>query len=49
MQLTRILREGFIAISRRNPGRCRLIDGGRDPEPIAAEIWKYVAPLAGKG
>lgn len=32
------LRDGFHALVRENPDRCKLIDGARDPNEIAAEI-----------
>lgn len=32
------MRAGFRGIAQEFPGRCRLIDGGRDPEAVAADI-----------
>jgi dTMP kinase len=43
----RRLREGYIAITRLQPQRCRLIDGTRERELIAAEIWSHVRALTG--
>ena len=37
------LREGFLALAREFPGRCRVIDGARAPEAVADDI----AALAG--
>ena len=36
------LRENFLAIAAREPQRCAVIDGTRDPESVGAEIWKTV-------
>jgi dTMP kinase len=44
----RALREGFAAITVQDPTRCRLIDGARDAETIAAEIWGHVSRRAGR-
>ncbi len=32
------MRAGFVALAREFPGRCRVIDGDRPPEAVAAEI-----------
>ena len=37
------LRHGFLALAKANPDRCVLIDGNRDPVPVAAEIAVHVA------
>jgi dTMP kinase len=34
----RRLRAGFLAIAHRQPGRCVVIDAGRDPETIRKAI-----------
>lgn len=34
------LRDGFRNLARRNPARCRLIDGNRDEDTVAAEILR---------
>jgi dTMP kinase len=34
----RRLRDGFLALARRFPTRCRLIDGGRDEAAVAADV-----------
>ena len=39
------LRHGFLALAREYPDRCIVIDGGRDPRAIAAEIAARV-PVA---
>ena len=41
----RRLREGFAALTRNEPRRCLLIDGTREREVIAAEIWSQVRTL----
>ena len=43
----RRLREGFLEIARREPGRCRLINSDRQRDEVADEIWRTVAPFAG--
>lgn len=37
------LREGFLDIARREPGRCVVIDAGAPIETIAAAVWAAVA------
>ncbi|MGE0024441.1 MAG: dTMP kinase [Hyphomicrobium sp.] len=37
------LRQGFLDIARAEPSRCVLLDGTRDPELIADDIWTVVA------
>jgi dTMP kinase len=36
------LREGFLALASEDPGRCRLIDGNRDPDAVAADVRAVV-------
>lgn len=36
------LREGFLDILRRNPGRCRLIDASQAEEAVADDVWSIV-------
>ncbi len=36
------LREAFLAIARRSPDRCAVIDASRSEDEVAAEIWKHV-------
>ena len=43
----RRLREGFAALARNEPRRCLLIDGTRERDVIAAEIWSRVWTLKG--
>lgn len=38
-------REAYLHLAGDEPGRIRMIDGGRDPKAVAAEIWKEVEPL----
>jgi dTMP kinase len=38
----RKIREGFLDIARKSPGRCHIIDAGRELEEITAEIEKIV-------
>ena len=33
------VREGFLDIARKNPGRVKLIDANRSPDIIAADLW----------
>ena len=37
------LREAFLAIARREPERCVVIDGSREPDAIEGDIWRAVA------
>jgi dTMP kinase len=37
------LREAFLAIARDEPERCVVIDASREPDPVAADIWRAVA------
>jgi dTMP kinase len=43
----RKLRDGFLAIAAKDPGRCRIVDSSRPNETVAQDIWRLVAPLAG--
>ncbi len=36
------LRAGYVAIAQAEPERCVLVDGARQPDAIAAEIWTHV-------
>jgi len=36
------MREAFLDIARKQPGRCRLIDAGGSEETVAAAIWEAV-------
>ena len=36
------LREAFLAVARSEPGRCVLIDGNRDADAIADDVWRTV-------
>ena len=38
------LRQAFRAIAAAEPERCALIDAGRPPDPVEADIWTAVAP-----
>ena len=38
----RRVREGFLDIARRDPGRCRVINAEQDVEAISEEIWREV-------
>ena len=33
------VREGFLDIAKKNPGRVKVIDANRLPEIIAADLW----------
>jgi dTMP kinase len=37
------LREAFLDIARREPGRCVIVDADRDPDLVEADIWRHVA------
>jgi dTMP kinase len=41
------LRQGFIELVQKEPGRCRLIDAAGEPDAIAGAIWVHVSQLAG--
>ncbi len=44
----RRLREAYLAIAQAEPERCVVVDAARDPDVVAAEIWRVVqARLAG--
>jgi dTMP kinase len=36
------LRQGFLAIARSEPRRCKVIDGTQPQEKVAAEVWGYI-------
>lgn len=36
------LRQAYLALAEREPGRCRVIDAGRGKEEIAKQIWSIV-------
>ncbi len=42
------LRDEFLAIARREPERCRLIDASRTIEDVAAAVWSAVAETVGE-
>lgn len=37
------LREGFLDILRRNPGRCRRVDAARPVDEVAEQVWSIVS------
>lgn len=37
------VRQGYLELAKRNPGRFRKIDGMRDAEAVAADVWKAVS------
>ncbi len=39
------LRQGFLALAAAAPGRCKIVDGARDPDLVHADIMAVVAPL----
>lgn len=39
------LREGFLDIARRDPGRCRVIDAGASADVVEAAVWDAVKDL----
>lgn len=38
-------REAYLHFAAEEPGRIRLIDGGHEPDAVAASIWREVEPL----
>ena len=42
-------REAFLRLAEDEPRRVRLIDGSRDQDAVAADIWAIVHPLLGSG
>jgi dTMP kinase len=36
------LRQGFLAIAKAEPRRCKVIDGTQPPEKVAANVWAHV-------
>jgi dTMP kinase len=36
------LRDGFLKIAAAEPARCAIIDGSREADPIAADVWRIV-------
>jgi dTMP kinase len=36
------LRRAFLDIAKNNPHRCVVVDGGRDPDAVAEDIWQTV-------
>lgn len=36
------LREAFLAVARADPGRCIVVDGAREADEVAAEVWGAV-------
>ena len=47
LEFHRSLRQGFLTIAAKDPGRCRVIDSSRPYEVVASDIWRIVAPIAG--
>jgi dTMP kinase len=41
----RKIRDGFLAIAKADPKRCRVIDTTRPSDDVSAEIWKHVSAL----
>ena len=42
VEFHRRLREGFLDIAAQEPKRCAVIDGAREPEAVAADVWREV-------
>jgi dTMP kinase len=36
------LRQGFLAVAKAEPRRCKVIDGTQPPEKVAADVWAHV-------
>lgn len=47
VEFHRRLREGFLAIARREPGRCVVVDATRPKEAVSGDIWQTVAARLG--
>ena len=47
LEFHRSLRQGFLTIAAKDPGRCRVIDSSRPYGAVANDIWRLVAPIAG--
>jgi len=47
LEFHRSLRQGFLTIAAKDPGRCRVIDSSRPYGAVANDIWRIVAPIAG--
>jgi len=47
IEFHRNLRQGFLTIAAKDPGRCRVIDSSRPYGAVANDIWRIVAPIAG--
>ena len=43
------LRDGYLAIARSEAQRCVVVDGAREADVIAAQIWARVEPLLARG
>ena len=43
------VRDGFLALAAREPGRWRVVDAAADPDHVASEIAALVEPLLGRG
>ena len=43
LEFHRALREGFLAIAKAEPERCRVIDGAQDEESVGRDIWRAVS------
>jgi len=41
------LRDGFLAIAKAEPGRCRVIDASGPVEATAEAVWRHVKPMVG--
>lgn len=41
------VREGFLEIARQNVERVKVVDAGRPPEVVAAELWEVVSHVLG--
>ena len=43
------LRDGFATLARDNPDRCRIVDGNRAPDAVAADVAALAAAALGPG
>ena len=45
VEFHRKARAAYHALAEKEPGRVKLIDGGRHREDIAQDVWRYIEPL----
>jgi dTMP kinase len=48
LEFYRAVREGYLALARREPARVRVIDSAASPEEVEKTIWQHIEPMLGK-